>query len=58
MKIIYSSCNGSFDVDKKIEDSILFEKKDIIEKCIGLGDGEVIEEEKRLLKKFPDAAFR
>jgi len=57
MKVIYSNCLGSFAVEKEIVDSILFDSKNAVEKCIQLENGQIIEEEKKLLKKFPDAFF-
>ncbi|MBW3022921.1 hypothetical protein KY308_02370, partial [Candidatus Woesearchaeota archaeon] len=57
MKVIYSNCLGSYVFDKKIEDSVLFKKGTEVEKCIQLEKEELIEEEKQLLKKHPDALF-
>ncbi len=57
MKIIYSNCLGSFVFENGIIDSVLFDKKNAVENCLKLWKGEILEEEKRLLKKYPDAVF-
>jgi nucleolar protein 56 len=57
MKAIYSNCLGSFVVENGIVETILFDRKNAVENCLKLGNGEIIEEEKNLLKKYPDAFF-
>ena len=57
MKVIYSNCLGSFVIDKKVEDSILFKREDSVQRCLQLEKEELIEEEQKLLKKHPDAIF-
>jgi nucleolar protein 56 len=57
MKAIYSNCIGSFVFEKGLVDSMLFGGKNAVEKCIQLERGEIIEEEKKLMKKYPDAFF-
>jgi len=57
MKVIYSNCLGSFVIDKKVEDSILFKKEDSVSRCLQLEKEELIEEEQKLAKKHPDALF-
>ncbi|MEM4336782.1 MAG: hypothetical protein QXG86_02140 [Candidatus Woesearchaeota archaeon] len=57
MKIIYSNCNGTFLLTDKIEESTLFKKNEAVEKCLQLERGEIIREERELLKKYPDAVL-
>lgn len=57
MKIIYSNCTGSFVFEKGLVDSILFDKKTSVEKSLALQNEEIIEEEKKLLKKYPGSVF-
>ena len=56
MKAIYSNCKGSHLIEKAIVSSLKFEK-DAVEKCLLLEKGEIIDEEKELLKEFPEAVF-
>jgi len=56
MKAIYSNCKGAHLIEKGIVESMPF-GKDFADKCLLLEKGEILEEEKKLLKKHPDAVF-
>jgi len=58
MKLIYSNIFGShvFENGKKI-DSIMFEKEDVFRNLKLLEEEEILDSEKKLIKKYPDAFF-
>ncbi len=57
MKVIYSNCTGSYVVEDEIVDSVSFGEKDAVEKCLQIEKGELLDEEKRLMKKHPKAVM-
>lgn len=53
MKVIYSNCEGSHVIEKGIVETLKF--KDPVESCLKIEKNELLDEEKKLKEKYPDA---